>query len=525
MKYTTKYGEKQLSDVLESKRDRYHLRGDGLSSAIADVFDDDFISGTGVTKRDIKDEIVSVNECSRHISYISANQVDKMTGEINRVSGAVLESNACNNAILCPLCAASKRNAVIQSISPKIKAMEKMKDLYFYLLTLTVPTCDIDNVRSNYNLLRDAWTSFVKMGQRRGKRRSLGEMKKVVGYILSIETVKSNGLYHVHGHCFIVATEPIDYSTYDADKKAVLRAKYGNSIPKDELLPISKHLIKFITIDGSIVDVPLSNLSKQWYEATRGKAVDIHCTPIDRKYIDLTSGEIKDRPLITSCYEVIKYATKAWELPKEELVRLWVALGGTRRITRGGIFSGSAWYKNLWTVLVEKNKCVEFCAELSMQYASSTLEAERAKYLAYLERIDLLRCVGKKYSEQDSTYLVAKYSDMQRKKIFDVIKGVVLGAYLKHKNFIVGNLPMVGKRLSVLYKNNLTDLMRNLMKGISACLYYEIKNENIRGRDTLIIKRFANRLREELFFGSVLRASQSFRTVSDEIHTILANYK
>lgn len=525
MKYTTKYIKNQLSDVLESKKAHYHLRGGDLSKDIAIAFEADFISDTGVTKRDIEDEIKSVNECSRHIAYISANEVNKDTGEVNQIAGSVLESNACNNTILCPLCAAHKRNEVIQSVSLKIKTMEKIKDLYFYLLTLTVPTCSIENVRSNYDLLRDAWTNFVKMGQRRGKRRSAGETKKVVGYILGIETVKSNGLYHVHGHCFIVASEPIDYSTYEADKKAVLRAKYGDSIPKDELLPISKYLIKFVNSDGLIVDVPLSNLSKQWYEATRGRAVDIHCTPIDRKYIDITSGEIKDKPLITSCYEVVKYATKAWEIPKNELVRLWVALGGTRRITRGGIFSGSAWYKDLWKILVEKSRVTEFYTELSKQYASSTLEDERAKYTGYLESIDLLKCVDKKYLGQDSAYLTEKYSDMQRKKIYDVVKGIVVSSYLKHKNDIVGNIPKLGNSLSVIHKNSLTDLMRCLMRGISSCLYYEIKKEPIRGRDTMRVQRFVNRLREELFFGSVLRSSLSFKSVSSEIFGYLAAYK
>jgi len=529
MKYTTKYSENQLASVLGSKKHKYHLRDSSeLDKDIANQFDDNnYISDTGITKRDILDEIESVNVCSRHVAYISVGELNKETGEVVPVAGAVLESNACNNSILCPLCAANKRNEVIQSISVKIKTMEKMKGLHYYLLTLTLPTCSIDNVRKNYDLLRDAWTSFVKMGQRRGGKRSSGEMGKTIGYILGIEAVKSNAdLYHVHGHCFLVTTEPIDYSTYDQDKRAVLRAKYGNNIPKDELLPISKHLIKFTDSEGSIVDVPLSALSLQWYEATKGAAVDIHCTPIDRKYFDILSGEMKDKPLITSCYEVVKYATKAWEVPKNDLVRMWVELRGTRRITKGGIFSGSRWYKKIWGDLVEKNECTHFHLELAKSYVSSTLDEERSKYRAYLESIDRLECgIDSKYHESDSTYLTEKYSDLQRKRIYDVVKGLVVSNYLKHKNDIVEKIPVIGRAGSVVRKNSLTDLMRGLMRGVSNCLFCEIKLEPIKGINAERVKRFVDTLRGELFFGYVLRASRSFNSVSSQIYDILASYK
>lgn len=528
MKYTTKYDSSQLPVLLGEKRSRYHLKNNtSLTPEIAESYPDDFISKTtGITKRDIADEILSVNNCSRHVVYVSANQVDKDNGDIKEIAGAVLEADACNNQILCAQCAAHKRNETIQSISSKIKTMEKISGLHYYLLTLTIPTCSIDDVRKNYDMLRDSWTDFTKMGQRRGGlRRSGGEMAKCIGYVLGIEVVKAvNDLYHIHGHCFVVTTSPLDFSTYDKDKKAILRAKYGNNIPNDELKPIAKDLVQFRSADGTITGVPLSPLSRQWYESTGGRAVDIHCTPIERKQFDFLSGEYKNTPLITSCYEVVKYATKSWEVDPVDLVRLWISLAGTRRITKGGVFAGGSFYRDLWGVLVDKGLCRDFWEKIVSEYCDSTLSEERKKFSTYKEFVNLYEFKGKDYFEQDSTYIKEKYSDLERKHIYDVLKGVIVSTFIRFKREIVKNIDNFGEKISVVRKNSLTDIMRGMMRGVSNCMYYEITGKPVSGHFSGIVFKLVSVLRKDLFFGRVMVKSKSFSWVSSEIKRVLSAF-
>ena len=238
-----KYTFKNIKSVQKKESLKKHLNNtvDLLKTIPLDsIYSDDYISPSGNTKNDFKRLIDRVSRCSDHGTIQHSTIASRTTGEITDTYKTV-ESNRCNIYTMCPICASAKRARITEELRPYLETAKEISGINFYMATITIENSF--DAGQAYNHLRKSWTDFVKMGQRRdGATRSAGEAAKIIGSLLSIETVegKEPGSYHVHGHALIVANEKIDYQVYDQDKRRDLEKIYGSHIPDNELIKTLK---------------------------------------------------------------------------------------------------------------------------------------------------------------------------------------------------------------------------------------------------------------------------------------------
>jgi hypothetical protein len=318
------------------------------------IYGTDYISEHGITLNDISDLIRRIEHCSETTVY--ENNVDiNEHGEISD-NLSILESTCCHEYNVCPLCASVKRNHVMRYLKPVFSVIKKVPELHTYMGTITIRGSS--NAAADYQKLRQSWTRFIKMGQRRSGGRSCGESSKIVGSLLSIEIVPELGNdknYHVHGHVVLVCNAPLSYVIYDQDKKRQLSKIYGKYIPKKKLDEI---VIKKIMIPDAIDDkqiykeIAVSKLSEEWYDASG--SINFWVKPLKERYIDGKQKSVENQ-----LYEVVKYATKSWELDTLQLIDLWGALKGKRRITRSGIFTANRRAQFYLREILSKNGLLE----------------------------------------------------------------------------------------------------------------------------------------------------------------------
>jgi len=414
-----------------SKRVVSGLAAVDLSSA----FSSDFVSKNGNTINDYRRAIDRLAACSSTMSIDYASGYDSMTGEvIDRYQ--VVDPHRCNLYALCPVCASSRRARVFQELNPYIKTLQKMP-LFWYLATITIKSC-ADPVVA-YDSLRRSWTAFTKKGQKRTRGRSHGEAGKFVGSLLSIEVTKSEGgLYHVHGHALIVADKRIDYTVYSQTKKRELEKIYGNNIPENELVKIVND---YIVDEGGHI-VPLSKLSGEWYGSSG--CYNFHCAPIVQN--DFVAGVYKT--IESQLYEVVKYTCKPWELEPVELLALYDALQGKRKITRSGVFlkrNRSDWYR-----LIVKYGLQKTWRDFSSMRVDDFYDPDELDFID--RRVISLHYDGKVFVQNGeksySDYIVYKSCkkgyDIERCKLLNEYRSVL--SVLKREIGVIDNASWVDKK-------------------------------------------------------------------------------
>jgi len=306
---------------------------------LKDHYEQNYISKNGKTVDDYKDLVKKFSNCSSSITL----EIDS-----NSEQHKLLDGNQCGLRCACSVCSSIKRNALIQEILPKVKSLSMIPEINFYMLTLTVE--NNESASYAYNQLRDAWTRFNKMGQKRKEKNSGGEASKILGSVFSMETSKGkDGLKHVHAHVLLCVDGKIDYSVYDwkCNLGKQLIKKYGwGKIPTDELIKIAKD--KVIMEEK---EIPVSKLTKEWYQCTNGKAINAQCDILK---------PAKGKSIPDQVFEVIKYEVKAWEFQGKEILDIHDDLTGKRQATKRGIFTNRQNSVNIFNELLRKNNLVEF---------------------------------------------------------------------------------------------------------------------------------------------------------------------
>lgn len=293
---------------------------------------DSFLTENLYTKKLIKEKIDRIINCStRLISHKS-----KITGIVNKTDGVIDSSekikdktnlyfgNSCNQYLLCPLCARKHADVLKAKYFDKIIS-ESKKYKYAYMITFTVE--NQESFDDGYTLLQESLRSFRRQGQKRENGKSTGESAKILSGIGcgEVKEGKKSKLWHIHNHFIVFTNERIDYTIYDKDKKESIILQYQRELnrnpTKRELLPAVN---RFVVVNGE--KRPVSKLSMEWYRATGGNGINIDCRPLKGNGISLNGA----------VHEVIKYASKINNLPKEKLLEILVNKDKKRFFTTWG---------------------------------------------------------------------------------------------------------------------------------------------------------------------------------------------
>ncbi len=282
---------------------------------------DDFISeGSLYTKQILKDKVTKIINCSSQKAISS--DIDTNTGELIT---NVLYNNSCGQYVLCPICSRTRSEKIKLNYGEAINEQIKTHNSnYIYLITFTLD--NRENFEHMYKDFSNAITSFMKMGQKRGKNKGPGEASKINSAIMGIEAKEgdTSGKWHVHGHMLAFCNDMLDMRIYDQEKKKKLFSFYPKRIPKDKLDKIAMHKVLF---DGEMKNV--SKLSLEWYKATKGSAINIELTPINDDNIE---KQIR---------EVIKYPTKLNKMPTDKMLDILLHKDRKRFLRVYGSLRGS----------------------------------------------------------------------------------------------------------------------------------------------------------------------------------------
>lgn len=358
------------------------------SAILEDHFPKDYISKNGNTLYDFDRVISRMDTCNTSIVYKTHDKADTQNDLVYQAYD-MIDSNACNNHTLCPVCASKKRSRILYQINPYIKSLLKM-DAYFYMITATIPNYHVDQLGDAYDYLRNAWTDFVKKGQKRKDgMRSNGEANKFYGSVMSIEIIpakEKTDYFHVHAHILVAARRKLDYSIITKEKRKELKEMYGygyGAIPQHEFIKNAK---SFITDkngdrvhDLSGFDIPASKITQEWYDCSG--AVNFRVDSIkDGPVYSKKRNKWEHKTVEQQIPEVIKYESKPWEFKNSvNLFKAWDAVSGKRRITKAGIFTKRN--KNHWKKLLKYHKLTNYFNEFNIDSDNIVSESEIVPFI------------------------------------------------------------------------------------------------------------------------------------------------
>ncbi|HSW65499.1 MAG TPA: hypothetical protein VLH56_19640 [Dissulfurispiraceae bacterium] len=262
------------------------------------------VSESGLTRSDVMDKVRRVYDCSGVIELRATYTPDESGVLEQKLS--VHNASFCKQYLVCPICARRVQSIRRKRFEEPIRRMvETHKNAY--MVTFTIK--DGLSLRDRLIHLRKSVRAFMRMGQVRRRRqvdesgkvwtvygRSGGEAGKFGAGVLGTEIKRGDDSqqWHVHAHGIFFTDEALDYRVYDKEKRAQLHAKYGNSIPKEELDKIALARVMF---GGESVAV--SKISSEWFAAT-GDSISIDVRPI--------KGSV--RKVWDTCREILKYPVK-----------------------------------------------------------------------------------------------------------------------------------------------------------------------------------------------------------------------
>lgn len=284
----------KLEKHLKRKNQSRYYASAVKRSKFIDNLVDNYLSTSGLTKKDIQEKLEKQSRCGSVI--ILDYDQNKVIDEMN-----VTQSNFCGNTDTCVLCASRNQFKKRIKYIPKIQEISK-KTKHAYFLTYTIKNGK--NLKERLNHLRDSLKRFRKMGQKRNGYVEGGEYAKVVGGMLGIEAKrgKNSETWHVHGHGMFFTNEPLDYSLYNIDKMddktfEIYKKKRRTVEEKQQLVKCAKNIVTY-----NEKKIAMSKLSLEWYLAT-GDSINIH---VKKLKVDPKTKTIKQSDIA----ECIKYATK-----------------------------------------------------------------------------------------------------------------------------------------------------------------------------------------------------------------------
>jgi hypothetical protein len=316
------------------------------------------ISKDYYTRFELGEKLERVKNCS------SILELRKYDGGLTSIHNG----NFCNMPVVCAVCAdrsSRKKKAIFK---PRIEqAAARFK--YIYMLTMTIKDGPV--LEERLNALTGSRKRFRLFGQRRimkrmkiyqenGKwyeykrgdeipeklhslevyRNDSGEWSKVRAAICSTEIVWGEDSHeiHCHDHALIFTNQMIDYRIFDEEmkrriiKEASIVEKNGEyfaggvSLSKIQYMQMLAPAVVEWAEDCNGVRIPVSKLSKEWIEATRGQGFNIDVHPLSyssykaNPYFKGEKCESFPKWIAAQAGEVLKYNSKLAEgMQKKEV--------------------------------------------------------------------------------------------------------------------------------------------------------------------------------------------------------------
>jgi hypothetical protein len=370
------------------------------------------------TNFDIRSKLDQVNQCSHTKKAATVQNFEEYT----------VSKYVCNEPFFCNVCADSISAKRFFEVKP---AIELAISEGFKLVMLTVTTEDTENPHDSIRQLQTGFRKMYLKGQKRKNQTYTGEFSKIVGYAGNIELVtgKNSKISHIHMHLLCAISAPLDFTIYKPYEKSLLETKYGRgNVPQNEL----DKILLYEKIDGMAV----STLSKQWYESTGKKGINIH---------------VKDIPNMSgkAIREAFKYPAKLTDFvksktPINDIFRFYDSIRYKRLYRRGGMFSARS-----MAVLFEYEQRIKMPNPFSM---IGTRILEHAEY---------------KYKPQEVTWTENEYKNIPARieKETDTDKAIKFQSYISEGWYTSDNI----RRGGVLADHN---FLRKLI--------FDLSNNNIK---------------------------------------------
>ena len=242
-----------------------------------------------------------ITKCSRVLEFALKQELNKDSAQSSDqdFSFKLTQTEFCR-VRWCPVCQWRRSlmwKAKFYQAIPKIRS--DYPNHQFIFLTLTLRTCEVENLKSTFKLMNKAWKKLVKRKTFPG-----------IGWVKSFEITKTkNNLAHPHFHCIIIV--PQSYF------------KSRTYLSKDKWISLWQKSLK-VDYEPSI-DVRKVKLKK-----SREKVIT---EKLDR---ELTDNEAVFHGLM----ECLKYSVKESDLISDPkwLDAITKQLHNTRAISTGGIF-------------------------------------------------------------------------------------------------------------------------------------------------------------------------------------------
>lgn len=281
------------------------------------------VTDAGITYSDFRERIQAISDCASVIELKEA--FDTLPDGTFEQKLSVATANYCKNPHICPICAdrsQSRRRARYDREIKRQASLTRSGARYAYIMTYTVR--DGGSLSERLEHLKESKRRFRTMGQRRNGKRSGGEAAKITAAVSTIEIKRGEGssLWHPHAHDLVFTDRPIDYQVYDKAARRELKARYGNRIPRGELMKIA---LGTVMLDGETV--PVSKLTREWYIATGGDSCGLDITPL--KHIpDGVSEKVRrklsamtfEQSIAYQAREVLKYPVKPYDFANDLLM-------------------------------------------------------------------------------------------------------------------------------------------------------------------------------------------------------------
>ena len=256
-------------------------------------------NGDIYTKRDLWEKLKHIAECA---SLVELRKYD--TGEVK-----IHNANFCHNPVVCPICAdrVSKRRRAIFS-EPIKRAVRRFgvdplcgdwrsewpkEYTGVYMATATIRGGA--GLKNRLDLLMDSLLKMRKKGQKRKKKKSLGEWSKITAAIQNVEMKigRGSGSWNVHAHLLVFTDTPLD-TRLRGSEYFVQRRENGRFGSYDPDQPGEK--------------IQLSKFNYEWFESTGGEGINFDIRPISfQKNIHGRKCDTFEESVVAQAQEVIKY--------------------------------------------------------------------------------------------------------------------------------------------------------------------------------------------------------------------------
>jgi hypothetical protein len=280
----------ELSKILEKisrlKDRNSRLYAPLLTLSPAELLPDYDVSDSNLTRSDLHDKLKKIHDCAGLLEF-RTHFVPDSTGDLEQ-RFRIHNATYCRHYTVCEICS---RRVQLTRWKRFREPVENLVGKYPHVYHVTFTIEDKARLGERIDFLQSAFRNFVRMGQKRGRKKSLGEWSKVGAAIVATENKRgeNSDLWHSHKHALLFCRKPLSYQVYDPDKLRRLERLYGyRKVPKHAMREAALNLVKF---QGEMV--PASKLSLEWLKATAGQGISVHARRLRGNVADVAKEVLK----------------------------------------------------------------------------------------------------------------------------------------------------------------------------------------------------------------------------------------